>query len=43
MHISDGYGALKGRTFRIAHMADATEADLRMLLGAIDDFLTQAE
>jgi len=42
MHISDGYGALKGRTFRIAHMADATEADLRMLLGAIDDFLTQA-
>jgi predicted phosphoserine aminotransferase len=41
MQISDGYGALKGKTFRIAHMADTTEADLQALLDAIDDFLIQ--
>ncbi len=40
-HISDGYGDLKGRTFRIAHMADATEADLRALFDAIRDFLAR--
>ncbi len=34
--ISDGYAALKGRTFRIAHMADATMEELRTLLDAID-------
>jgi predicted phosphoserine aminotransferase len=38
-HISDGYGALKGKTFRIAHMADTTEDDQRALLAAIDRFL----
>lgn len=40
MHISDGYGDLKGKTFRIAHMADTTEADLRALLDAINAFLS---
>jgi len=38
-HISDGYGALKGKTFRIAHMADTTEDDQRALLAAVDRFL----
>ncbi len=40
MHISDGYGSLKGKTFRIAHMADATEADMQALFDAIDAFLS---
>lgn len=40
MHLSDGYGALKGKTFRIAHMADTTEDDLATLLAAIDEFLS---
>jgi predicted phosphoserine aminotransferase len=39
LNISDGYGELKGKTFRIAHMADTTEDDLRELLGAIQDYL----
>jgi predicted phosphoserine aminotransferase len=39
MHISDGYGGLKGKTFRIAHMADLTEADMRELFAAMDEFL----
>jgi aspartate aminotransferase-like enzyme len=34
--ISNGYGDLKEVTFRIAHMADATVADVRELLEAID-------
>ena len=38
MHISDGYGSLKGKTFRIAHMADLTENDLAELFEAIDTF-----
>ncbi len=35
--ISNGYGALKEQTFRIAHMADCTPADLRGLLDTIDE------
>jgi predicted phosphoserine aminotransferase len=38
-HISDGYGEMKGKTFRIAHMADITEADMRALFDAINDYL----
>jgi len=38
--ISDGYGKLKGRTFRIAHMADTSEAELRGLLAAMNEFLS---
>ncbi|MBP7401921.1 MAG: alanine--glyoxylate aminotransferase family protein [Clostridia bacterium] len=34
--ISDGYAALKGRTFRIAHMADATLDEVSVLLDEID-------
>ncbi len=34
--ISNGYAALKDRTFRIAHMADSAVTDLAALLDAID-------
>lgn len=34
--ISNGYAALKDRTFRIAHMADATIMEINALLDAID-------
>jgi aspartate aminotransferase-like enzyme len=37
--ISNGYGPLKEKTFRIAHMADCTMADIRDVLAAIDDIL----
>ncbi len=39
MIISNGYGDLKGKTFRIAHMGDATPADLDTLFAAMDEFL----
>lgn len=37
--ISEGYGELKGKTFRIAHMGDLTVPDVRGLLGTIDAIL----
>jgi aspartate aminotransferase-like enzyme len=37
--ISNGYGDLKGQTFRIAHMGDVTETDFAELLGAMSAFL----
>lgn len=37
--ISNGYGSLKDKTFRIAHMADFTLADIDDLLGQINDIL----
>ena len=37
--ISNGYGALKEKTFRIAHMGDTQEWELRGLLAAIDELL----
>ncbi|MBI2898737.1 MAG: alanine--glyoxylate aminotransferase family protein [Planctomycetes bacterium] len=37
--ISDGYGKIKDRTFRIAHMADTKPEDLKQLLGWIDEIL----
>lgn len=39
IRIANGYGSLKGKTFRIAHMGETTMADLEMLLTTIDDFL----
>lgn len=39
--ISNGYGDLKGRTFRIGHMGDHTEEGLAELLSAADDVLKQ--
>lgn len=37
--ISNGYGELKGRTFRIGHMGDHTEEDLEALLAAADEVI----
>lgn len=37
--ISNGYGDLKDKTFRIAHMADSTMDDINELLGHIEDIL----
>lgn len=37
--ISDGYGKIKDRTFRIAHMADTRISELQELLGWIDEIL----
>jgi len=39
MTIADGYGPLKGKTFRIAHMGDLTPAEVEEMLAAMDDFL----
>ncbi len=40
MIISNGYGDLKGKTFRIAHMGDTQPADLDTLFAAMNEFLT---
>ncbi|KPL07723.1 hypothetical protein AMJ86_03195 [bacterium SM23_57] len=37
--ISNGYGDLKEKTFRIAHMGDCTVAEINELLGWIDEYL----
>ena len=39
MLIANGYGPLKGKTFRIAHMGETQIADIKQLLGAMDEFL----
>jgi predicted phosphoserine aminotransferase len=39
MVISNGYGKLKDKTFRIAHMGDTTEQDVAELLAAMTEFL----
>lgn len=39
--ISNGYGALKEKTFRIAHMADTTMEELEALLTAMDDVIKE--
>ena len=39
MIISNGYGPLKEKAFRIAHMGDVGESELSDLLAAIDRFL----
>jgi predicted phosphoserine aminotransferase len=39
MLISDGYGLLKGQTFRIAHMGEIQMRDVDGLLALIDDFI----
>ena len=40
MAIADGYGPLKGKTFRIAHMGDVTAAMVEKVLLAVDEFLS---
>lgn len=37
--ISNGYGDLKGKTFRIGHMADRTPEDMEELFGVMDDVI----
>ncbi|MEQ8236286.1 MAG: alanine--glyoxylate aminotransferase family protein [Syntrophomonadaceae bacterium] len=37
--ISNGYGKMKDKTFRIAHMADCTLEEIKALLAAIDEIL----
>jgi aspartate aminotransferase-like enzyme len=39
MRIANGYGALKGSTFRIAHMGETQPSDIEMLLTAMDEYL----
>ncbi|HZY45367.1 MAG TPA: alanine--glyoxylate aminotransferase family protein, partial [Anaerolineae bacterium] len=39
MQLSDGYGDLKGHTFRIAHMGEIRMEDVAELLACIDEFL----
>ncbi|MGL5766264.1 MAG: pyridoxal-phosphate-dependent aminotransferase family protein [Sarcina sp.] len=39
MTLSNGYGKLKEKTFRIAHMADCRILDIKELLCSIDDIL----
>ena len=39
MIISNGYGSLKGKAFRIAHMGDLQMVDLETLFSTIDEFL----
>jgi predicted phosphoserine aminotransferase len=40
MIISNGYGPLKGKNFRIAHMGDTQLSDLEDLLATIDNYVT---
>jgi predicted phosphoserine aminotransferase len=39
MRIANGYGPLKGKTFRIAHMGEIRMADVEILLVAMDEYL----
>jgi len=39
MQISNGYGDLKEKTFRIAHMGELTMADVREVTAAIEKIL----
>jgi predicted phosphoserine aminotransferase len=41
MVVSNGYGKLKGKAFRIAHMGDTQPEHLETLFDAIDAFLSQ--
>jgi aspartate aminotransferase-like enzyme len=36
--LADGYGDLKGKTFRIAHMGEIQMTDLENLLAAMDEY-----
>ncbi len=39
LRLANGYGDLKGKTFRIAHMAEIQMGDLENLLDGIDEFM----
>jgi len=38
MKLANGYGDLKGKTFRIAHMGEIQPGDVEMLLSALDEY-----
>ncbi len=40
MIISNGYGALKGKNFRIAHMGEISMSDMNKLFASMDEFFT---
>ncbi len=39
MRIANGYGSLKNKTFRIAHMGETQPEDLDELFQSIDEFM----
>jgi predicted phosphoserine aminotransferase len=39
MRIANGYGKLKGQTFRIAHMGEIQMGDIENLLSALDEYM----
>jgi len=39
LRLANGYGDMKGKTFRIAHMAEIQMSDLENLLSSIDEFM----
>jgi aspartate aminotransferase-like enzyme len=41
MRVAGGYGTLKGKTFRIAHMGELNLTDVNALLAAMEEFLAQ--
>ncbi len=41
--ISNGYGDLKGKTLRVAHMGDVTDAGMEEVLAAMSEFLAGAQ
>jgi aspartate aminotransferase-like enzyme len=41
LRIANGYGDLKGKTYRIAHMGEINMNDVDKLLAAMDEFLNQ--
>ena len=41
MEISDGYGVFKGKAFRLAHMGETTEEDMRRLFAAMEAYLAE--
>lgn len=43
MRIANGYGALKGKTFRIAHMGEIQMEDVDRLLSVMDEYLAQLD
>jgi aspartate aminotransferase-like enzyme len=43
MQISNGYGKLKDKTFRIAHMGDVTRAEMEELLGCMTAYLEEKQ
>lgn len=42
VRLANGYGQLKGKTFRIAHMGEIQMQDLETLLALMDEFLAQS-